>query len=112
MHDDAGFEAGDVVARLGEAAPPVVFDVAFELGAERAVVPEAIDAAVDFGGLKDEPAPFAEGNNLFHAVSALARVHREWAIFCNPQPMSRKGRCQHQAVGTALAYGEEATIEL
>src|ERR1043166_1331782 len=90
MHDNAGFQAGDVVARLRQAAPPIIFDVTLELGAERAVVPEAIDAAVNFGGLKDEPAPFAEGNNLFHAVSAFARVHREWAIFCNPKPMSRK----------------------
>ena len=34
--------------------------------AERAVIPEAIDAAVDFGGLKHESAPLAQRHDFFH----------------------------------------------
>src|SRR5207302_795354 len=48
VHDDAGFEADDVFALLGHAAPPKLFHVAFELRPERAVIPETVDAAVNF----------------------------------------------------------------
>ncbi len=45
---------------------PCVFEVAFEFNAEGAVVPEAVDAAVDFGGGEDEAFAFAEGDDFFH----------------------------------------------
>src|SRR5271170_43722 len=59
-HDDGGFETGHVFALAGHGVPPQFLDVALELGAERAVVPEAVDAAVDFGGLKHKAAPLAQ----------------------------------------------------
>ena len=75
MHDDRGFEPDDVVALLRHAAPPVIFDVAFEFGAQRAVVPETIDAAVDLGGLKDETAALAQRHDLFHERIFFWRSH-------------------------------------
>ena len=58
-HDDGRFEAGDVVALAGHGVPPEFLDVALEFRAERAVIPEAVDAAVNLGGLKHKPAPLA-----------------------------------------------------
>ena len=52
--------AGDHVA------PPGFLDVALQLDAERAVVPEAVEAAVDFARLKEEAAPFAQRDELVH----------------------------------------------
>ena len=46
--------------------PPVVADVVFQQHAERAVVPEAADAAVDVAGGIDEAASLGEGNDLIH----------------------------------------------
>lgn len=48
VHEDGAVHADDVVAELCHGAPPVVFDVFFELSAEGAVVPGAVEAAVDF----------------------------------------------------------------
>src|SRR6266571_8384138 len=64
VHDDARFEADDVPALLGHAAPPEILHVALEFGAERAVVPESVDAAVNLRRLKNEPAPFAPRHDL------------------------------------------------
>src|SRR5437762_11722925 len=52
VHDDSGFETNDVPAVLGHAAPPKVLHVALQLSTERAVVPESVDAAVNFRRLK------------------------------------------------------------
>ena len=46
--------AGDHVA------PPGLFDVPLQLDAQRAVVPEAVQAAVDFARLKQKPPPPAQ----------------------------------------------------
>src|SRR5260370_23917304 len=46
--------------------PPGVLDVLFQLDAERAVVPEAADAAVNLARLEDEAAALAERDQLFH----------------------------------------------
>ena len=48
--------------------PPRLPDVAFQLDAQRAVIPEAVQTAVDLAGLKDESAPFAERNDLIHRL--------------------------------------------
>src|SRR6476661_2221781 len=74
VHNDGGVEADHVevvaVGAFGGAAddvvPPGFLEVAFEFDAEWAVIPEAVDAAVDFGGLEDEAAAFAEGDDLLH----------------------------------------------
>src|SRR5207302_5912538 len=46
--------------------PPGVLDVLLQLDAEGAVVPEAVDAAVDFARLEDEAGVLAELGELGH----------------------------------------------
>ena len=65
-HDDGRFEAGDVVALADHGVPPKFLDVALEFRAERAVVPKTVDAAVNLGGLENEPAPLAQRHDFFH----------------------------------------------
>src|SRR5688572_28043854 len=60
VHDDRRLEAGDIFASAGHRVPPELFDVAFEFRAERAVIPETVDATVDFRRLENESAPFAQ----------------------------------------------------
>ena len=74
VHDDRAVEAdhADLLAvrarrRVADhVLPPGVLDVPLQLDAERAVVPEAVDAAVDFAGLEDEPHVLAELGELGH----------------------------------------------
>ena len=87
MHDDGRVEADDVFAGAYHGLPPGVLDVALEFGAEGAVVPEAVDAAVEFGGLEDEAAPLAEGCKDFH-VDVLVHSAREDA----PNRAARQAR--------------------
>lgn len=65
--EDGAVEAEDVIALLDVFTPPEFLEVAFHLGAERAVVPAAIESAVEFCGLENEAFAFAEGNDFFHA---------------------------------------------
>jgi hypothetical protein len=60
--------AGGVVVTANHVAPPHLLDVPFQLYTERTVVPEPADPAVDLARLKDEPAPFAQGNDLLHRL--------------------------------------------
>jgi hypothetical protein len=76
-HDDGGFEAGDVVALAGHGVPPEFLDVALEFGAQRAVIPKAVDAAVNFGRLKNEPAPLAQRHDFFHLIAFPEKNHAE-----------------------------------
>ena len=76
-HNDGGFEADDVVAPTGHGVPPEVLDVAFEVGAERAVVPKSVDAAVNFGRLVDEPAPLAQRHDFFHERTLFRFGHKD-----------------------------------
>jgi hypothetical protein len=76
VHDDGGFEAGNVVALAGHGVPPEFLHVALEFRAERAVVPKAVDAAVNLGGLKNEPAPLAQRHDFFHQDVFFQPGHR------------------------------------
>ena len=49
-----------VFALAHHRAPPRIAQIAFQLRAEWAVVPEAVDASVDFGRLEDEALALAE----------------------------------------------------
>ena len=60
VHEDAGIEPDDVVALLDHRPPPRPLDVVLELDAERAVVPDRVDAAVDLARREDEAAPLRE----------------------------------------------------
>jgi hypothetical protein len=66
VHDDGGVEALHVVAALNEVTPPSLLDIVTQLDSEGAVVIEAVIAAVDFGGLKNETAAFAQADDVFH----------------------------------------------
>ena len=78
MHDDRAIEAdhfigrggagqrGQVVVAGDHVAPPGFLDVALELDAERAVIPEAVEAAVDFARLKQEASPLAQRDEFVH----------------------------------------------
>ena len=78
IHDDGAIEAdhlkrrrrtwqrGQVVMAGDHVAPPGFLDVALQLDAERAVIPEAVEAAVDFARRKDEAAAFAQRDEFFH----------------------------------------------
>ena len=52
--------------RVDVVAPPGVLDVPLQLDAERAVVPEAVEAAVDLARREDEPPALAERDQLVH----------------------------------------------
>lgn len=66
IHEDAGIEAEHVLAFAGHGVPPSGAQVALQFCAERAVVPHAAAAAVDFAALVDEAAALAEGDDLLH----------------------------------------------
>jgi hypothetical protein len=66
IHEDAGIQAEHVLAFAGHGVPPGGAQVALQLRAERAVVPHAAAAAVDFAALIDEAAALAEGDDFLH----------------------------------------------
>ena len=67
-HKDRAVHADDIVAELGHGPPPVGFEVSFKLGAEGAVIPGSVEAAVNLGGLENEASALAKGHNFFHTV--------------------------------------------
>ena len=72
VHEDGGVEGDGIVAELEHGPPPGVFDVALELGAEGAVVPGGVKAAVDFAALEEEAASLGEGEDFFHCYVGLS----------------------------------------
>jgi hypothetical protein len=78
IHDDGGVQADDIVALLDGRTPPGLFDVVLKLHAQRPVVPEAADAAVDLAALKNEPPALAQGDENVHGwrVGHLAHLDR------------------------------------
>jgi hypothetical protein len=84
VHDDGGLDADDVVAAAHHVVPPAVADVLLQLGAERAVVEEAVEPAVDFGGLEDEAAALGERDDGVHVWGAAAEQR--------PPPRRGQGR--------------------
>jgi len=66
VHDDGRLDADDVVAAADHVVPPAVADVLLQLDAEGAVVEEAVEAAIDLGGLEHEAAAFRERDEVVH----------------------------------------------
>ena len=78
VHDDRAVEAGhfigggctggdgQFVVPGDHVLPPGVLDIPLEFDAQRPVIPEAVQAAVDFARLKQESSPFAERDEFFH----------------------------------------------
>ncbi len=80
MHDDRAVESDHLespwrtgrrdqfVVASDHVVPPGLLEVAFQLDAQRAVVPKTLDAAVDFAGLKQESTSLAERHDFFHRL--------------------------------------------
>ncbi len=60
MHQDASVETNDIVALLDDAAPPGTLHIVLQLHAERAVIPDGVDPAVDLRAREDEAATLCE----------------------------------------------------
>ena len=79
VHDDGGVDGDDLdgVAigaggRAGDGVfPPGILEVLFELSAQRAVVPKAVDPAVDFGGLPDKTTSTTECDDVIHVLDGV-----------------------------------------
>lgn len=67
MGQDGSVESDDVLSFLHVTAPPVVFQVTFDLYTQWTVVPAPVEATVDLGRLIDESSSLAQGDNLLHA---------------------------------------------
>ena len=78
MHEDTGIEPDDVAALVHESTPPEILDIAFELHAERPVVPGICQTAIDIRAWKNEPPALAERGDLVHGDDArlLGGAHR------------------------------------
>src|SRR5262249_29721618 len=66
VHDDRAVKPDHVVARLNVVTPPGLLDIALQLHAERAVIPEAVDPAIDLARGEDESPALAERDQLVH----------------------------------------------
>ena len=74
--DDGGVQADHVVAFFDHVEPPLAFHRALQGDPVGAVVPEAVEAAVNFRTLKNETAPFAQADDLFH--TGINRLFRHF----------------------------------
>ena len=75
MTNDGGIETGNVVAFFHHFVPPESFYGFFECCAIGTVIPESVEAAVNFRALKHKPSAFAERNNFFHQVAFDLNIH-------------------------------------
>ena len=66
IHDDRAIEPDHVVAHLDVVAPPGLLDIPLQLDAQRTVVPEAVDSAIDLARGEDEPSALAQRDQLVH----------------------------------------------
>src|SRR6266404_8259020 len=108
VHDDRGVQANNVIAQLRHRAPPRFLDIPFELRAQGAVIPKPIQTAVDFGGLKNEPAALAQGDNLLHQLAGFWLGHKSGSFLegyasvkgtSNPSRINRGGSLAPYSMG-------------
>ena len=97
-HDDRGFQSGDVVPLAGHRVPPKLFDIAFQLRAEWAVIPKSVDAAVDFRGLKNESTPLAQRHNLFHQLITFRFGHKAGSLLQGESDVKEAGKLERAFV--------------
>jgi hypothetical protein len=74
VRNDRAVDAFHIGALAHHAAPPERTQVALQLGPERPVIPEAVDATVDLAGLEDEAPPRAQRDEILHALESARRV--------------------------------------
>src|SRR5207237_10284364 len=83
-------------------SPPVVLQVALQFDAERSVIPQAVQSAVNFARLENEAAPLAQADDLFHACRAVALRRRALGI---------RGRAQYFGTELTADYADVADNE-
>ena len=76
VHEDAGVEPDDVLALLDHRPPPRPLDVVLQLDAERAVVPDRVDPAVDLARREHEAAPLRERDDRVEAGDGWRDIGR------------------------------------
>ena len=86
VHDDRAIHPFHVIALAHIAPPPEIFEIFLQLHAKWTVVPEAVQATVDFGGLENEPPSLAQAHNFFHSGGRNIFGHRR-----EMKPESRVG---------------------
>ena len=91
--EDSTIHADDIIALLHGLAPPVVLEVALELGTKRAKVPTSIEPAIKLARLENESAAFAQRNDLLHAygVGEILVGHGVWVV--GAEILSVSARC-------------------
>src|SRR5438445_6145759 len=92
VHDDARVQADDVVAKLDHRPPPRSLDVVAQDDAERAVVVDALDAAVDLARLEEEAAPLRQRHELFHQVPGRGARGAQWILRMKSRLLRRRSR--------------------
>src|SRR5262249_58454160 len=60
VNEDPGIEPDDVAPLLAHPPPPGALDIVLQLDAERAVIPDGVDPAVDLARRVDEAAPLGQ----------------------------------------------------
>src|SRR5262249_30269655 len=87
--------------------PPGITQVVLELHAERAVVPEPVDPAVDLRRLEDEAAPLAERHQALHQRGAGRGGHGKFIAdatdACNSRPTERRAAGRDLSVASPRA---------
>src|SRR4029434_1391434 len=73
---DRAIHSDDVVPLAHHHAPPVILEVALQLDTERAVIPNAVKATVDFTRLEDKTAPLAEASDFLHSLCVNGTAHK------------------------------------
>ena len=90
---------GSSLWRGDHVAPPRLANVPFQFHAQRAVVPEAVQAAVDIARRENEPPPLAESHKIVHFnVGVRLRFHTGSAKIKGYRP-KRFSVSQHPAIG-------------
>ena len=82
VHEDRAVQTDIVRIGLHEEMPPCLFDVVFELNAERAVVPCICEAAVDLGACVHKAAPLTESDELIHLLVRIFHAKNRLSIIC------------------------------
>src|SRR5205085_12179100 len=75
MGQDRAVQSDDVVALAHHHLPPILFKIILEFGPEWSVIPHPVESAINLARLENEPAPFAQADNLLHPLRVLFPSH-------------------------------------
>src|SRR5882724_12863323 len=75
MGQDRAVQSDDVVALPHHHLPPILFKIIFEFDSKWPVIPHPVESAINLARLENEPAPFAQADNLLHPLRVLFPSH-------------------------------------